>query len=163
MPRQFSLQAHEAGDVGLPSQLQQQLGAIVALCYKHCSHEGNPLMTANALMRKMQIFVAAGENSNLQCKHSRNISPFRVLEAEPIFAGCLSQIAATLIYMKPTQVKCVCFISKTYLRHVMLMKTAMMMRAIYREASATFEGFCETLDQHAAARQTPSIPTRKMC
>ena len=59
MSHPFSQQAHDAGDFGLPSQLQEQLDAIVALCYKDCAHESDPLMAVNAVTRQLPTRIQA--------------------------------------------------------------------------------------------------------
>jgi hypothetical protein len=49
--------AHEASDFGVPLELQQQLDAIVALCYKDCAHESDPLMAVNAVTRQLHNLI----------------------------------------------------------------------------------------------------------
>ena len=79
MSHPFSQQAHEAGDFGLPSQLQEQLDAIVALCYKDCAHESDPLMAVNAVTRQLQHLI-----QNLVADVQRVVSANDDIRASPV-------------------------------------------------------------------------------
>jgi hypothetical protein len=79
MSHPFSQQAHEAGDFGLPSQLQEQLDAIVALCYKDCAHESDPLMAVNAVTRQLQHLI-----QNLVADVQRVVSANGDIRASPV-------------------------------------------------------------------------------
>ena len=46
-------------DPGLPAELQQQLDAIIELCYRDCSHESDPLMAVNAVTRQLPTRIQA--------------------------------------------------------------------------------------------------------
>ncbi len=79
MSHPFSQQAHDAGDFGLPSQLQEQLDAIVALCYKDCAHESDPLMAVNAVTRQLQHLI-----QNLVADVQRVVSANGDIRATPV-------------------------------------------------------------------------------
>ena len=46
-------------DPGLPAELQQQLDAIIDLCYRDCSHESDPLLAVNAVTRQLPTRIQA--------------------------------------------------------------------------------------------------------
>jgi len=46
-------------DPGLPAELQQQLDAIIDLCYRDCSHESDPLTAVNAVTRQLPTRIQA--------------------------------------------------------------------------------------------------------
>ena len=48
-----------SSDPALPAELQQQLDAIVVLCYKDCAQESDPLMAVNAVTRQIQSLIQA--------------------------------------------------------------------------------------------------------
>ena len=75
----FSHHAHDASDFGLPSELQQQLDAIVALCYKDCAHESDPLMAVNAVTRQVQHLI-----QNLVANVQRVVSADSDIRASPV-------------------------------------------------------------------------------
>ena len=87
MSHPLSQQAHEAGDFGLPSQLQEQLDALVALCYKDCAHESDPLMAVNAVTRQLQHLI-----QNLVADVQRVASANGDIRASPVPWYLLSKL-----------------------------------------------------------------------
>jgi hypothetical protein len=75
----FSHHPHAASDLGLPSELQQQLDAIVALCYKDCAHESDPLMPVNAVTRQLQHLI-----QNLVADVQRVVAADSDIRASPV-------------------------------------------------------------------------------
>ena len=75
----FSHHGQDASGFGLPSELQQQLDAIVALCYKDCAHESAPLMAVNAVTRQLQHLI-----QNLVADVQRVVAADSDIRASPV-------------------------------------------------------------------------------
>jgi hypothetical protein len=63
----------------LPAELQQQLDAIVVLCYKDCAQKSDPLMAVNAVTRQIQSLIQA-----LIADVQRIVSANSDLQASPV-------------------------------------------------------------------------------
>ena len=87
MSGQFQQAALAASDVGFPSQLQDQLDAIVALCYKDCAHESDPLMAVNVVTRQLQHLI-----QNLIADVQRLVSANGDIRASPVPWYLLSKL-----------------------------------------------------------------------